>query len=231
MSQIFLIRHGEVEGNSGARLLFSGWNDLPLTSRGEMQAQAVARRLQSENLRAVYCSDLSRARRTAEPIAAFHGLEVQANAAFREVNYGDWAGLDEAQILAGWSDLWQQRKADVENIRTPQGESYADVWTRFEPQWKTVVERHAARDEDIALVSHNGPIRVLLCRLLGMPLTNYRRLRIANAGVSRIEARQVEARQVEARQARDLAAHEYSYEAAWSFTIASTNETSHLQGI
>jgi broad specificity phosphatase PhoE len=225
LSQIFLIRHGEVEGNSGERPLFSGWNDLPLTPRGELQAQAVARRMQSAALRAVYCSDLTRARHTAEPIAAFHGLEVQASAAWREVNYGAWAGLDETQIVAGWNDLWQQRKANAENVRTPGGESYADVWQRFEPQWKAIVERHAVQqDEDIALVSHNGPIRVLLCHLLGMPVKNYRRLRIGNTSVSRIEVRPQ-------KPAQTLSAHEYSYETAWSFSIASVNETSHLQGI
>ncbi len=241
MSQIFLIRHGEVEGNSGERLLFSGWNDVALTARGQRQAQAVANRMRSARLRAVYCSDLGRARRTAEPVAAFRGLEVQADAAWREVNYGAWAGLGETEIVAGWNDLWQQRKADAENVRAPGGESYADVWARLEPQWNAVVERHAAREEDFALVSHNGPIRVLLCHLLGMPVNNYRRLRINNAGVSRIEARSVEARHIETRhiEARsdqvslkhDPAPHEYSCGAAWSFTIASINETSHLQGI
>lgn len=225
MSQIFLVRHGEVEGNSGERLLFSGWNDIPLTTRGQLQAQAVARRLQSEKLRAVYCSDLMRARHTAEPIAAFHGLETQTDAAWREVNYGAWAGLGETEIVAGWNDLWHQRKADAQNVRNPEGESYADVWARFAPQWKQLVERHAARNEDIALVSHNGPIRVLLCHLLGMPVNNLRRVRINNASVSRIEVRPTEVR------AQNMAAHEYSCEAAWSLTIASLNETSHLQRI
>jgi broad specificity phosphatase PhoE len=93
------VRHGEVEGNSGERRTFAGWNDLALTPRGEQQARATAKRLERENVRAVYASDLQRARRTAETIAQPHGLPVQTDAALREVHYGTWAGLGEADVV------------------------------------------------------------------------------------------------------------------------------------
>ncbi|HEY0073357.1 MAG TPA: histidine phosphatase family protein, partial [Abditibacteriaceae bacterium] len=65
MSQIFLVRHGEVEGNYGPKRTFAGWGDKPLTEKGLRQAQAVAERLAHEPLTAVYTSDLKRALHTA----------------------------------------------------------------------------------------------------------------------------------------------------------------------
>ncbi len=189
MSRIFLIRHGEVEGNSGARPTFAGWNDVPLTLRGERQVQAVAQRMQRERLRAVHSSDLQRARRTAEPIAALHGLEVQTDEAWREVNYGAWAGLGEAEIRAGWDELWRQRQSDVWRVAAPDGESYEDLWRRLQPAWERIVAQSRASDEDAAVIGHNGTIRILLCHLLGMPSANYRRIAVSNGGLSCVEVR------------------------------------------
>jgi broad specificity phosphatase PhoE len=180
LSRIFLVRHGEVEGNSGERRTFSGWNDVALTTRGERQAHATARRLERENVRAIYSSDLQRARRTAQTIAEPHKLSVQTDAALREVHYGAWAGLGEAELLAGWSELWRQRLADPVNVAAPEGESLVDLWRRVEPAWNIVVERHIANNEDAVVVAHNGTVRVLVCGVLGaagkLPSHSHRQL-------------------------------------------------------
>ena len=185
MTTVFLIRHGEVEGNSGPEPRFVGWSDKALTPVGEAQAQAVAKRLGSERIEAIYSSDLQRAQHTAERIAGEHGLNVQPDAALREANYGAWEGLSETEITATWPDLWQQRMANAVLVAPPQGESYADVWTRWQPAWQAIVERH--RGGSIAIVAHNGALRILLCHLLGMPFENFRRIYIGNAGISRVE--------------------------------------------
>jgi broad specificity phosphatase PhoE len=179
MSQIFLVRHGEVEGNYGPKRTFAGWGDKPLTEKGTCQAQAVAERLAKEQLAAVYSSDLMRAFHTAEAIAARHGLIAQANPALREVNYGQWEGLGDAELLRNWADLWQ---------------------------------RH--RDQSVAIVGHNGSLRILLCHLLGAPLGNARHIRLMNTSISCVE---FEDSAMEAGAAR--------------FVISSINDTCHLAGI
>lgn len=217
MSRIFLIRHGEVEGNSGARPTFAGWNDVPLTARGERQAQAVARRLERERLRAVHSSDLQRARRTAEPIAALHGLEAQTDTALREVNYGAWAGLGEAEIRAGWGELWRQRQDDSWSVAAPDGESYEDLWQRLEPAWERIVAQSRESGEDAALVAHNGTIRILICHLLGMPPANYRRIVVSNGGLSCVEV--------------GTGGSERKSASGPSLVVRFINESCHLQGI
>ena len=90
MTRILLARHGETEWNAIRRV--QGWTDIPLSAKGEAQAQALAGRLSRTTLTAIYSSDLSRAARTAAPTADRHGLTVQSVPELREKGFGDWEG-------------------------------------------------------------------------------------------------------------------------------------------
>lgn len=188
MAKVYLIRHGEVAGNAGARLFFSGWDDVPLTARGEAQARAVGKYLSTARLGAIYSSDLQRAARTAQEIAAFHPTQVLVDRAWREINFGDWAGASEADLLEKWPELWRERQADPENVRSPNGENLRDLWARVEPAWQNVVSQHSqttgSEHEDVAIVAHQGTIRILLLGLLGAPPGSYRALSVRNCSVS-----------------------------------------------
>ena len=218
MSHIFLVRHGEVAGNSlqaGGRLTFAGWEVKPLTARGEAQAQAVAQRLSTEKLTAIYASDLQRARNTAQQIADFHHLEVRVDARLREVNYGAWEGLGLDEILADYKDVWDARNANPKNVAPPEGESYADLWKRLSPFWNEITQNQG-EDERVAVVAHNGTIRILLCHVLGMPFAHFKRLQTSNCGVSHIEIKRANI--------------EYS-NAEVSIVAHNINETNHLKAI
>ena len=184
MTTIYLVRHGEVAGNSGAVRTFAGARDLELTPRGILQAQAVAHRFKGEKIDAVYASTLQRAWKTADGIAEFHGLQTTRDAGFSEVDYGAWEGLSEEEILENYADLWRARVADPWEIAPPSGESYQMLWARLEPAWNHVIARHDG--QKIVIVGHNGSIRVLLCQLLGAPPANARRLQIGNCSVTKI---------------------------------------------
>lgn len=212
MSCVFLVRHGEVEGNYGPDRSFTGWGDKPLTERGLAQAQAVAQRLAHEPIKAVYSSDLQRAHMTAESIAAKHDLKVVADPALREVNYGLWEGLGDKQLLEEWGDLWRRRVADPQNVAPPEGESYADLWKRLEPAWVRILQNHP--NESVVIVGHNGSLRLLLCHLLGAPLSNARHIRLMNTSVSCVE---IERNPMETGTSR--------------LVITGINDTCHLAGI
>ncbi|HEX8463733.1 MAG TPA: histidine phosphatase family protein [Abditibacterium sp.] len=185
MTTIYLVRHGEVAGNSGAVRTFAGMSDLQLTPRGLEQARAVAARFESTKIDAVYASTLQRAYLTADGIAARHGLSATRDAGWCEVDYGAWEGLSEADILADYADLWRARVADPWSVPPPGGESYQALWARLEPAWNRVLEAH--RGQTVVVVGHNGSLRVLLCQLLGAPPANARRLQIGNCSVTRID--------------------------------------------
>ncbi len=184
MTTIYLIRHGDVAGNSGAVRTFAGARDLELTPLGIEQARAIAARLERVDLDAVYASNLQRAWRTADGIARAHDLQTQRLGGWNEVNYGEWEGLSEAEIIVGWADLWRARVADPWDVAPPQGESYRMLWARLQPEWDRLLENHAG--QSVAVVGHNGSLRVLLCQLLGAPPANARRLQIGNCSLTKV---------------------------------------------
>lgn len=185
MTQVILVRHGEVAGNSGEKLAFVGWGDLPLTEYGVLQSRAVGEYLNSEHIAAVYSSDLERARITAEQIAGEHGLEVRIDPHLREVNYGAWESLGEEELLRDWAEEYAARQRDPWSIAPPDGECYAQMWERFLPKWNQIIKEHDG--ETIVLVGHNGLLRMLMCFLLGAPFQNFKRVHIGNGSVSRVE--------------------------------------------
>jgi broad specificity phosphatase PhoE len=184
MTTIYLVRHGDVAGNSGEVRTFAGMRDLELTPKGREQAKAVAERLRDVKIDAVYASTLQRAWRTADGIAAHHGLTVTRDEGFCEVNYGEWEGLSESDILENYADLWKARVDDPWQVSPPGGESYQMLWQRLQPAWERVLKKH--QGETIVIVGHNGSLRVLLCQLLEAPPTNARRLHIDNCSVTKI---------------------------------------------
>ncbi|MCA1597291.1 MAG: histidine phosphatase family protein, partial [Chloroflexi bacterium] len=108
---IYLVRHGETEWNQ-ERPGYCGWTDIPLNARGRLQADALGQRFTNVPLARVLSSDMVRSRHTAEVIAASSGLsEVDADPRFRELNYGQWEGIDSPALVADDAvrfDAWQR---------------------------------------------------------------------------------------------------------------------------
>ena len=94
---LLLVRHGETDWNAEGKL--QGHTDRPLNDYGRRQAQALADRLVDEDIDALYASDLSRARETAEILGETLGLAVDVDPDLREKNWGSWEGLTSEERL------------------------------------------------------------------------------------------------------------------------------------
>lgn len=163
---IYLFRHGEVVDALPRR--FIGHLDVPLSAQGERQCEAQARRLAGVRLSAVFTSDLRRARRSGELIAAPHALVPVAVPALREMAMGRWEGLTADEIRAREPERFREWMASVGVFPFPGGESVPQLVARAGAALDTIVSEAAARP--IAIVAHGGTNRALLCRLLGVPL-------------------------------------------------------------
>ena len=186
MGQIYLARHGEVLWNR-ERPAYCGHTDLDLNDHGREQAERLAERLAGVPLAAVYSSDLRRARDTAAAIAGRHGLVPIEEPALREINYGDWEGVAEEDVVGGWPDVYAAWKQDAEHVRIPGGETYGELRDRLVPTITAIATRHG--DGDVVLVAHKSANRVFLCALLGMPASSYRRIGQDNAALNIVEHR------------------------------------------
>ncbi|NLJ80189.1 MAG: histidine phosphatase family protein [Firmicutes bacterium] len=91
ITELCLVRHGQSVWNAERRV--QGQSDPQLSPLGLRQAKLVARRLQEESWSALYSSDLSRAKRTAEIIAKHTGLTVRTSSGLRERCQGKRTGL------------------------------------------------------------------------------------------------------------------------------------------
>lgn len=159
---LLLVRHGATAWNEGGQ--WQGWTDNPLGDAGRAQTRALREELAGQTFDAVYSSDLTRARQTAE--LALPGRALRLDARLRELNLGDYEGHTLAQMqahggYAGWqADPWAQA--------VPGGESLQDVAARMRG-WLTDVQAEFPGGRVIAF-SHSIALRTLARDLLGLPL-------------------------------------------------------------
>ena len=171
MTTIYLLRHGALIGDSRER--FIGQIDLPLADEGIRQAQALAQALRDKNIGVIYCSDLLRSEQTAEIISRDASIPFETNGNLREISLGKWEGLSRSEIRSAFPEQYAARGNDIENYRVPGGESFADCHLRALAAWEEILN---CGSEGVAVVSHAGVNRLLLCHLLGMPIANMFRI-------------------------------------------------------
>lgn len=168
--ELILVRHGETEWNKLGRC--QGVSDVPLNSTGRRQAEDIGRALKEEALSAVYSSDLIRAFETAEEIAKYHSISVQVDNDFREMDQGDFEGLDFDHIRANHSDVLKEWREKPETLRIPGGESLLEVQERA---WEAFIDLYKNyENKKIVVVSHNLTIITLLCKFAGKTLASFR---------------------------------------------------------
>ncbi|MCE1237292.1 MAG: histidine phosphatase family protein [Hyphomicrobiales bacterium] len=186
MRRVFLIRHGAAFGDGGRRYL--GRTDLPMSAAGIAEIDALAAAFADVGpFDAIWCSDLVRARRSAEILAVRHSTPIRVEPRLREIDMGAWEGLDHAAVAAADPDAWAARGRDILGFRAPGGESFADVRTRVLAVWETIEEHFG--EASIAVVGHAGAHRLLVCHVLGMPPENLFRLAKTTGHVDLLEGR------------------------------------------
>ena len=171
--KIILIRHGESNGNAQGR--FCGFKDVALTEKGVWQAERLAYRLKGLQLDKVYCSDLKRARYTAEIIFKSRGIEIISSSNLREMNFGIWEGhtFEEIKEKNEYGEefiSWLKNPNAIPTI--PQGESFIDFKNRIINELDRILKEHhkLSTDKPIAIVSHGGAIRIILCNVLNLDM-------------------------------------------------------------
>lgn len=105
LPQVYLVRHGETAWTISRQ--HTGRTDIPLTERGEREAQALSARLKGMSFTKLLTSPLQRARRRDE-LAGFAEC-VHADHDLMEWDYGAYEGWRRSNILAersGW-DLFE----------------------------------------------------------------------------------------------------------------------------
>lgn len=165
--RLYLLRHGETEGESSVR--FHGSNDVALSELGRAQARAQAQRLADVRFAALVHSPLARAAESARIVLA--GLRamppaVEVESDLREVHFGLLEGLSEPEIalrLPDWHRAWKAGHAEG----YPDGETHAGFAARVARALERVLARHPRGD--LLIVAHKGVVKRGLAHLVGLP--------------------------------------------------------------
>jgi broad specificity phosphatase PhoE len=178
---LFLVRNADTDFTRDGRV--AGRRDISLSKPGRAQAEELRDRLvaMKQEIVEILASPLPRAVETAEIMAAPFGHGVVRDPRLTDFDAGRWEGQTHRDI--GVSAEYQRFLVDPVGESIPGGEKISDVRDRVVAS----VSQALADNElgaSILIVSHAGPLRVLLAHYLGMNLVHYHRLRLSPASVS-----------------------------------------------
>ena len=181
---IYFIRHGQTDFPLD-RIYCDGVEDPQLNRNGLIQAKSAALYFKNREINAIYASPALRTQATAEEVSQVTGVNIKTDAAWVERKFGIWEGLYFKEIEQQYPDEFLNWKKDKVAYTPQNGETIQDVKTRLLESLQLLIEKHFG--QNVVIVSHVGPIRIAICHSLGIPLQNYRQLRIDYASVSRID--------------------------------------------
>jgi len=172
-SVVLLVRHG-LTPTTGIKLPGRA-PGLHLSDEGRRQAEAAA----------VYCSPITRARETAQPIgrAVKRALRIERDLA--DLDIGEWTGMSLKQ--AARRPEWETVQRNPSSFRFPGGESFPEMQTRMTSALGRIVARHPG--QIVVAVSHADPIKAAVAQALGTPLDLFQRIMIAPTSITAVAYR------------------------------------------
>ena len=168
MRRLVLLRHGRTAWNAERRM--QGRLDPPLDETGQAQARATAPAVGTLDPVVVLASDQARAWETAAVVTEGLDVEPRKEPRLRETDIGQWQGLIDAEVDAGWPgglDAWR----DDPHHRPPDGESRHDASLRALPVVHELLD--VDLDGTALLVAHGGVIIALTCGFLDLPVEHW----------------------------------------------------------
>jgi probable phosphoglycerate mutase len=140
-------------------------------------------------------SPLARARRTAELALGTRAAMLTTDAGLMEIAHGEWEGLLAAEIVARDGERMRAWRESPHEVLMPGGESIGQVLDR---SWSALARacNGLADDDTLLVVAHDAVNRVLLCRVLGLPLARLWSFRQAPTTLNLLEGPSVDALEV-----------------------------------
>ena len=191
-TKLVLLRHGQSIWNRDKK--FTGWSDVPLSPKGEQEAEQAAYLLKQAGFSFDVCfaSSLQRATATARIVLSSMQLDVPLQQSWRlnERHYGALEGMERWHAIKRfgvWPILGCQIKFDaipprlsqedsrypgnqplytaIDSNDLPTGESMQQTLVRLKPYWQQTILPEIQHGKRVLIVSHRNTLRVLMMRL------------------------------------------------------------------
>ncbi|MER0170597.1 MAG: 2,3-bisphosphoglycerate-dependent phosphoglycerate mutase [Nitrosomonas sp.] len=188
ITQLVLLRHGQSIWNRDKK--FTGWSDIPLSAKGEQEAEQAAYLLKQAGLTFDLCftSSLQRAKTTARIVLSAMQLDLPVHESWRlnERHYGALEGMERWPAIKKfgiWPILGCQIKFDatppyldahdprfpgnlpgyagIDKNELPLGESMQNTQARVKPYWEETIQPEIQHGKRVLIVSHRNTLRVV----------------------------------------------------------------------
>jgi len=168
MTDLWLLRHGQTDWNVTGRWQGQTSGAPGLNDTGRAQAISAREHLTGLRFAAIYCSDLLRARQTAELISESLNLNITLELRLREMHLGVWEGMLSSEIEARYPQELAERAHDPLHAHPPQGESPLEVEERVIPAVMDIAKKYP--DDSVLIVSHGVSLAVIICHAQGISM-------------------------------------------------------------
>ena len=174
MNKLILLRHGQSQWNLENK--FTGWKNVPLTEKGEMEAKKAGELIKKNKIHIdfIFSSILERANKTAEIAIKEANLQNLINnnkliltkhEDLNERDYGDLVGLNKEETANKFGKeqvhIWR-RSYDTP---PPNGESLKDVVERVSPYFKKNIKPLLVKNNNILIAAHGNSLRAMMIEL------------------------------------------------------------------
>jgi len=184
-TRLLLVRHAEVEQRY--HKIFGGRIDMDLSPRGHDQARRLAEFLRGKTIDAIYASPMKRVQQTLAPVLKNGAPAQRIIDDLREVDFGDWTGLNWEEVCARFNLLTHEWLDHIERGVAPNGESGPAFRKRVEPCLRRIIQDHPG--QTVGIFCHGGVVRMILAILLEIPLPRTNMFEVEYASLSRIALR------------------------------------------
>ena len=174
MNKLILLRHGQSQWNLENK--FTGWKNVPLTKKGEMEAKKAGELIKKNKIHIdfIFSSVLERANKTAEIAIKEANLQNLINnnkliltkhEDLNERDYGDLVGLNKEETANKFGKeqvhIWR-RSYDTP---PPNGESLKDVVERVSPYFKKNIKPLLVQNNNVLIAAHGNSLRAMMIEL------------------------------------------------------------------
>ena len=202
--KIYLIRHGESEGNREGR--FRGGEDFPLSEEGKKQVKNLGLALKDSGIEKIYTSPLVRAYDTAKAVSETTGAEIIVEPGFRSISLGAWEGKTREEIERNYPEEFKIWLTNPEKLRMEGFEPIPALRRRAMKALNRIVQEKPGKT--IAVVSHTAVLKVIFAGILSLKPPYFWRVQFDTASYSLIK-----------------------YDPTRGYSVVFLNYTHHLSGI
>jgi broad specificity phosphatase PhoE len=174
VKRIFLLRHGATTASGQ----YCGSTDVALSEEGWQQMWAA---VDGHAWHSILSSPLRRCADFAAALAGRLAVPLIEDPRLREMHFGDWEGRSVADVMASTPEALRHFWEDPFGSAPPRAEPLEAVRARVLALWRELLAREA--DERVLVVTHGGPIRILLAEFSGAPRTRLLDLEVPHAAL------------------------------------------------